>query len=224
MSPHEDPHEQEPSWRRGIVTQRSAATGQVKVQFPDEDGMETDWLPVVTPFTLGARAFWLPRLTSQVVVLLDEHGEDGAVIGGIYTQADPPPGVDADVFLIQMDDGTTVSLDPTQKLVTVSTPGSIQAQAGGDIDATAGGNVNLQGANVLIKGQITLEGPVIATQTVAVAGSVEANGGITTSSGGAIPGNLDMAGTVQASDATLGGKQFSAHTHHAPNGNTSAPL
>jgi phage baseplate assembly protein V len=209
------------------------ARGRVRVQFPDEDNLVSDWLPVAVPFALGARAFWLPRVGSQVATLLDEHGEDGVVLGALYSQADPAPAASARQFLVQMEDGTTVCLDPDAKLVTVTTPGSIQAQAGGnitasaggDLDGTAGGAVNLVGATVKLRGgSITLDGPVTATQTVVAEGAICADAGITTSGGGAVPGNFHVSGLVQAADATLGGRSFNGHQHNAPNGPTSAPI
>lgn len=221
-----------PVWRRGIVKQLDPAKARVKVLLPDEDQVLTDWLPVLMPFALGARAYWLPRQGSQVVVLLDEHGEDGVVMGALYSQTDPAPISAAKTLYIEAEDGTKVFVDPVAHQVTVDTPGQILLKATGnvavqsqaDVDVTATGHVNTSSATATVHAttSITLDAPLVnATQVLKVDGVIQANGGLTTTSGGAIPGNLNMAGggqfgaQVQAPDATLGGKSFLGHQHQA---------
>jgi phage baseplate assembly protein V len=233
-----------PAWRRGLVQAVDAPNGRVRVQFPDEDNLVSDWLPVAMPFALGARAFWLPRTGSQVAVLLDEHGEDGVVLGALYSQADPPPGVaSAHLFHLEMEDGTKLSLDPDNGCVSLNTPGKVVVQTGSDLSATVGGNLtanvsgnaNLQAAAITLKAsQITLDAPnVTATAVLQAQGAVCANAGITTSSGGPVPGTLSVQGPVQsqskvqAPDAVLGGKSFNGHVHGGVQGGgsqTSAPV
>lgn len=214
-----------PAWRRGLVTEVDAATARVRVQLPDADGVVTDWLPVVAPVALGARFYGLPRVGSQVVVLLDEHLEDGVVVGAIYSKADPAPISAPRTLYLELEDGTKITLDPEASLVRVETPGQLQAQAGGNVTVQAGGNatVNADGdatvqaggkATVQAASEIDLTAPVVKVSGILqVAGAIQANGGITTTSGGAIPGGLTMAGTVTAPEASVNGIAVSTHKH-----------
>jgi phage baseplate assembly protein V len=189
-------------WKRGLVKEVDPK-GLVKVSLPDEDGLTTDWLPVAVPFALGARAYWLPRVGSQVVLLLDENAEDGVVLGALYSKADPAPVQQERLLYIETEDGTKISVDPDASLVTVDTPGKILAKAGGtitaqaqgnvsvssqaDVDVSAQGHVNTTSATATVKAstKITLDAPLVnATQVLKVDGPIQANGGITTTSGG----------------------------------------
>jgi phage baseplate assembly protein V len=178
-----------PTWCRGIVKQLDPAKARVKVLLPDQDLLLTDWLPVVVPFAAGAKAYWLPRLNSQVVVLLDEHGEDGVVVGAIYSQADPAPISAAKTLYIETDDGTKVSIDPVAQLVAVDTPGSIQAKAG--VAAT------VEAPTITLKGAVTVDGTLAVTQ----AATMQAD--------------LDVTGKTTAAQPVIGGKDFAQHKHQA---------
>nr|WP_190488992.1 phage baseplate assembly protein V [Pseudanabaena sp. FACHB-2040] len=60
-----------------------------------ELGMESYWLPVLQ-FRAGAnQAYWMPSVGELVCCLLDEKGEGGAILGGCYSEADPPPASSA---------------------------------------------------------------------------------------------------------------------------------
>jgi phage baseplate assembly protein V len=145
-----------PMWRRGLVEGVWVAEGKVKVRLPDEDNMLTDWLPVGQSLTLGARSCRLPRKGMQVVVLLDEHGEDGVVLCGIYSQADPPPGTGELAIYLETEDGTKLSVDPDTQTVTVDTPGHLVAVAGQD--------ARVEAAQITLKGAVTVEGTLAVTE------------------------------------------------------------
>ena len=222
----------------------------VQVQFPDEDNLVSDWLPVAMPFSMGARAFWLPRIGSQVAVLMDEHGEDGIVLGSVYSQADPAPSTNASIFMVEMEDGTVFSMDPLASSFTLSTPGSGTVQTGGNLtttvegnlgatvggalSATVSGNASITAAQITLKAaKITLDAPIVtATAILQAEGALEADGGITTSTGGAVPGNFNlqgngtMGGQMNSATATIGGKSFAGHVHSNGNGggNTGVPV
>ena len=145
-----------PVWRRGIVKQLDPAKARVKVLLPDEDQILTDWLPVLMPFALGAKAYWLPRQGSQVVVLLDEHGEDGVVMGALYSQADPAPVQSETLVYLEMEDGTKITLDPDAQTVTVDTPRHLIAKAGQD--------ALVEAPTITLKGSVTVDGTLTVTQ------------------------------------------------------------
>jgi phage baseplate assembly protein V len=187
--------------------------------------MVSGWLPVAQLATLGAKVWFMPRVGAQVGVLIDEHGEDGIILGGIYSGADPAPSCAAGAFHVELEDGTTLTLEAGK--ATLTTPGELVTTAGTDATVTVGGTATLKAAKVI------LDAPLVqATQILQVDGVIQANGGITTTSGGSVPGDLKIGGTVHsdsgvtAPDATLGGKSFLGHTHQAEGSNaaTSAPL
>jgi phage baseplate assembly protein V len=134
------------------VTAVDGATARVKVSFPDDDGLLSDWLPVVQPMALGGRCYALPRKGSQVVVLLDEHAEDGVVVGAIYSQADAPPVADPGVIHLELEDGTKFHLEAGKAQLV--TPGDATVQAGGTATVKAPA--------------ITLDGPVTCTDALSV--------------------------------------------------------
>jgi phage baseplate assembly protein V len=196
-----------------------------KVQFPEWDGMVSGWLPVAQLATLGAKVWIMPRVGAQVGVLIDEHGEDGIILGGIYSGADPAPECAALAFHIELEDGTALTLEAGK--ATIVTPGDLVATAGGSATVTAGGTATVKATKVI------LDAPLVqATQVLQVDGLLCANGGISTTSGASVPGDLRVAGTIHSDtkltgpDATLGGIDFLEHAHQAQGSNsvTSAPL
>lgn len=227
---------------RGLVSEIDGATAMVQVELPDLD-INTDWIPVGQSLTLGGRGYVLPRKGSQVVILCGQAGlDDAVVLCGIYSKADPAPVSDPQLVCLELEDGTKISLDPNTSTVVVDTPGTLiaktkrdlVAEVGGDLRATAGGKATLEsGSQVVLKApQIRLDGAVESTMTLTVAGSVFANGGITTSSGAAIPGGLEVVGPLKGASivingsATFAGKPFASHTHAgvAPGSGASGPV
>lgn len=214
---------------RGLVREIDGTTAMVQVELPDL-GITTDWIPVGQSLTLGGRGYVLPRKGSQVVILCGEAGlDDAVVLCGIYSKADPVPVSDSQLVHLELEDGTKIGVDPTTSIVTVNTPGKVVAKTGkdlvadvgGDLTATAGGKATLEAkSQVILKApQIRLDGAVEVTKTLAVNGSIFANGGITTSSGGALPGGLEVDGAFKGAtltvsrSATFAGIPFASHTH-----------
>lgn len=147
-----------PLWHRGIVKHVDGSTARVRVELPGEDGILTDWLPVAVPLALGAKAYFLPRKESQVVVLLDELGEDGVVVGAIYSQADPPPVTGEKLIHLVLEDGTKITLDPDSKTVTVDTPGHLVAKAGQ--------SAHVECPQITLKGAVSIEGTLTVSEAV----------------------------------------------------------
>ncbi|HJU29769.1 MAG TPA: phage baseplate assembly protein V, partial [Candidatus Binataceae bacterium] len=66
-------------FRVGLVNAQDPAKCAVRVAFPDRDQLQSWWLPVVVLKTQNDKSYWLPDIGEQVVCLMDEHDEDGAV-------------------------------------------------------------------------------------------------------------------------------------------------
>jgi phage baseplate assembly protein V len=101
----------------GFVTAVDTATHRVRVRLPDLDDLETYWLPVLVARTHIDHFEHLPDVGDHVAVLLDPHGEDGVVLGALYSARDPSPGGTPDITRATIGDGTVIEYDrATHKL------------------------------------------------------------------------------------------------------------
>lgn len=112
--------------RFGIVTAVDAATHRVRVRLPDLDDLETYWLPVLAARTHRDRFEHLYDVGDHVAVLLDPRGEDGVVLGAIYSARDPAPGGSPDITRATFGDGTSVEYDRAAHRLTIRCVGDIE--------------------------------------------------------------------------------------------------
>ena len=136
-------------FRVGIVKTQDVANCRVRVTFPDRNQMTSWWLPIAVPKSQNDKAYWIPDVGEQVICLMDEHDEDGAVLGSIYSTADTPPVSSADKWHVTMKDGATFEYDRSSHALAMSIP------SGGTVSITANratiqidesGNINLTAA------------------------------------------------------------------------------
>src|SRR6516225_3490006 len=138
------------AFRVGIVSAQNPATGQVRVTFPDRNQMQSWWLGVVVPKTQNDKAYWVPDLGEQVVCLMDEHDEDGAVLGSIYSTVDAPPVDSPNKYHWMMKDGATFEYDRATHNLAVALPAgatlsvaangaTIAIDTSGDVSVSAAG-------------------------------------------------------------------------------------
>lgn len=136
----------------GIVKYIDPAKARARVLFPDLDGMMSDWLIIVYPFS-SDDCFGLPLIDDQVVCLMDENYEDGCVIGKSYSDVDLPDNASVNVFSQKFKDGTVIEYDKlTHKLT---------ADIKGTVDIIAQGEINIVG-DVSVTGSITASGDIVA--------------------------------------------------------------
>jgi phage baseplate assembly protein V len=163
-----------PVFRVALVKAIDAANARVRVVFPDRDQMQSWWLPVIFAKTQNDKLYWMPDVGEQVVCVMDEHDEDGAILGSIYSSADRPPVSSADKVHWSSKDGAVFEYDRAAHAFVVSLPagGTVSISANGaTIAIDAAGDVSIAAS-----GQITLAGggPAIARvgdTTVCPAGS-----------------------------------------------------
>jgi phage baseplate assembly protein V len=84
------------TFRTGLVVAVDERRVRVKVRVPDLDNLETGWLMVLAGKAQDDKEYWLPDEGEQVAVLLDMRGEDGLVLGAVYSEVDAPPVVSRD--------------------------------------------------------------------------------------------------------------------------------
>jgi len=112
--------------RFGVVTAVDAATHRVRVRLPDLDDLETYWLPVLVARTHRDRFEHLFDVGDHVALLLDPRGEEGVVLGAIYSARDPSPGGTPDITRARFADGTTVEYDRAAHRLRVHCVGDIE--------------------------------------------------------------------------------------------------
>lgn len=149
-------------FRVGIVKAQDAANCRVRVTFPDRNQLTSWWLPICVPKSQDDKAYWVPDVGEQVVCMMDEHDEDGTVLGAIYSTVDLPPVASVDKWHISMKDGAIFEYDraahslnlslPSGAVLTVSANGAV-------VEIDSSGNLLLN-SNAAIK--LAGGGPAIA--------------------------------------------------------------
>gem|GEM_PF-1509131 len=129
----------------GVVTQTDPATCRVRVQYKDNESVESWWLAVSQRKTLGDRDYHMPDVGEHVACLIDAHNEEGVVLGAIYSAADPAPVDDQDKRHLAFKDGACFEYDRDKHRLTVTMPdGQARITVGKE------GYVEIHGATVII--------------------------------------------------------------------------
>ena len=89
----------------GIISDIDEAVVRVRVTLPECDDLKSNWLPVLQRNTQDNKDYWLPDIGEQVEVLLDDNGEDGVVLGAVYSTVDTAPLAPRDKRYVQFSDG-----------------------------------------------------------------------------------------------------------------------
>ena len=203
----------------GLVTAVDARRGWARVSLPEYDNLETAFLPVLQRRTHRDKALDLPDVGEQVVVLLDFRGEDGAILGAVWSDADPvpqPEGPDVDVR--RYADGTVLRYDRAAHKLTAEVQGEISVACTGRADVTADGPARVESRSALtlaaptitMRGALSMQGYEGGPTTAEIDGSLTVNRGDVT-----VPGN----------DVKAGGVSLQGHVHGGvmPGGGTSGP-
>lgn len=106
----------------GRISALKPETCEARVRLDDMDGVESYWLKVLQHKTKGDRAYWMPELDQFVSVLMDEKGEGGVILGGCYSEADPPPISSNDRWHVEFNDGTTIDYDRSSSTLAIAGP------------------------------------------------------------------------------------------------------
>lgn len=129
-------------YKRGIVKEVDAARGRARVEFSDEDGNVSFWLSVNQPAAAGNKAYWMPDVGAQVNCLLDWDGEDGCILGSLYSDADTPPTSDGDSIHIRTSSGMEIVI----------------SKGGGTLTVRNAQEVRIQAAKIVLEGEVHLGG------------------------------------------------------------------
>lgn len=161
----------------GTVSAVDEKTGMVRVRLPDLNNLRTDWLQVLYPKTLQDKCYCMPDLGEHVAILLDENGEDGVVLGAVYSTADKPPVVSRDKWHRRFKDGTVLEYDRSTHTFTVDGPAQINLISSSQVNVKSG-QITLDADSVICTGGMTVKGPLTVESTLHATGNISSAGSI----------------------------------------------
>ncbi len=106
----------------------------------------SDELPIVVPFTLKNKAYYIPDINETVICAFVNESQ-GFIIGSFYAETRPPNEI-GNVAYMEFSDGTILKYDEENS--------KLEIKCVGDIDITCGGNFNLESV-----GDTTINGSII---------------------------------------------------------------
>lgn len=204
----------------GIVTEVDAARGWARTRLPEYDNLETAFLPVLQRRTHRDKALDLPDVGEQVALLLDLRGEDGVILGAIWSEVDAVPQTEGpDVDVRRYADGTVLRYDRAAHKLTADVQGEIVATCTGKADVTAEGAVRVESKTAL-----TLAAPRIALKGALSMQAYEGSGPTTAEIDGPLTVKRGDV-TVPDNDVKAGDVSLKKHRHGGVDtgGGTSGP-
>ncbi|MBB2778369.1 UNVERIFIED_ORG: phage baseplate assembly protein V [Comamonas terrigena] len=194
-------------------TVSASKPGFARVRLPDADNMRTMWLPILYPKTQNDQACWTYDNGEQVAVLLDSRGEDGVILGAVYSEADIPPVTSPDKFAVKFKDGAVLEYDRGSGVLKVSGVQRVEVDAKAEIVLKAAAKVTVDAPEAEFTGNVTVQKKL--TFNGGLAGKAGADG-----VGAEIAGGVN----VTSGDVEVQGKKFLPHTHPDPHGGNVGPV
>ncbi|RXK33799.1 baseplate protein [Arsenophonus endosymbiont of Bemisia tabaci Asia II 3] len=184
-------------------------TVRVRVRLPELDNLRTAWFGVLQRNTQNNKDYWLPDIGEQVKLLLYPYGDDGVVLGAVYSQVDRPAIASRDKRRVDFTDGTFVEYD--RKTHAMAIGGTIQT-----LILTIQTNVLIQTQNTTMKvsKQLTLDSSdTLTTGNLTVQKQLTYLGGMSGSGGSGaaatINGDIKASGDIQTGNVSLEKHQHS---------------
>lgn len=122
--------------KRGIISQRDPKAMKVKIKFPDEDNVESNWIDVPVKSSGATKLFMMPGEADEVWVGLDAKGEYGCIIGSRYNSKETPSHSSNDDIALTFAGGM-IHVDTASGAVVIETAGTVTIKAG-DIKLESG--------------------------------------------------------------------------------------
>ncbi len=185
-------------------TVSASRPGFARVRLPDFDNMRTMWLPIAYPKTQDDQACWTYDPGEQVAVLLDARGEDGVILGAVYSSADKPPVGDPNKFAIRFKDGALLEYDRGTHVLTVAGVQKVVVTASTEILLKAGATVKIDAQDAETTGNLRVKGKLIGEGGMAISGG----------DGAKVAGNIEIDGNVAATGTIMDAGGNSNHHSH----------
>lgn len=201
----------------GTVSQIDEHNVRVRVRLPTCDNLRTAWLPVLQRNTQNNKDYGLPDVGEQVSLLLDADGDDGVVLGAVYSEVDRPAVANRDKRRVDFADGTVVEYDRKNHAMAIG--GEIKT-----LTLTTQATVLIQTQNATVKASHTLllDAPdTVTTGNLTVQKQLTYQGGMSGSGGSGVAAIID--GTLQASGDIQAGR-VSLQNHQHSNGHDGQPI
>lgn len=170
-------HEALATIRFGKVSAIDPAKCRVRVVLADYDDLETAWLPVLVRKSLRDQDYSMPDLGEHVALLLDAHGEDGLVLGAIYSSVTLPPVQTEDKRHITFADGGSVEYDRATGDLMVIAMGRVVVEAATSITLKSP-SVRIEADETTVTGALHVQGAVTLDAALDVAGNIHSDGSI----------------------------------------------
>lgn len=121
------------------------------MSFP-ADGIVSGWLPLIVSKALKDKHYYMPDINEPVACLMDEHLEDGVILGATYNgNVTPGSAKGADVTSIEFEDGTLISYDRSSSKLSIKCVGKVEIETP---DAEIKGPLKVTG-NISANGEVT---------------------------------------------------------------------
>jgi len=204
--------------RYGKITELDAAKGLARVKFEDDD-IVSDWLQIVSKNSKSTKTESWFDVDEFVACAMDEHNEEGVIVGALYHEGNEPPIGDKDTVGVTFPDGTTISYNRSSHTLNVNCTGNgivnINCKTA---SVTAAESVTVDTPTATFTGNVSVDG-VLSASGLTSSGDVEADGDIKTD------GSVKAIGDVVANNSTpLTAVHLTTHAHPiAAPGSTSPP-
>jgi phage baseplate assembly protein V len=216
----------------GIISEVDATKGLARVQFPDADGIVSNWLPMSVSLTLKDKASIPFFVNEHVWCLMDDNLEYGVIGGAIYSTADTPGSLgSADIVGVQFAQGLRIEYTRSTRILSITGSGKVNVNVDDEVDITSAQKVKVTGTNdieITSATKVKITGPTEVditsaltkiTGAVQVVGEITA-GGITIQTGlGAGSGKMMGDGDIQTTGKITGAEvhegtiQLGTHKH-----------
>lgn len=166
--------------------------GRVKVRFEDDD-LVSDWIPYIVSQSRDVKTNYAMIQGEHVACQMDEHCENGVVLGSIYSEENKPVEGLGGVMSLKTPGGVTIQI--SDDIVSINANGNQLVFDGGS------GTVNIEGVSEIgiTAPTITLDGDLTVTGSISADGSLE------------VSGSISADGEVKTNQ--LGGVSLSTHKH-----------
>ncbi|MBF0482009.1 MAG: phage baseplate assembly protein V [Desulfovibrionaceae bacterium] len=184
----------------GRVEEIDNTTQRARVKFESDEGMISYWLAVLSRKTLKDQVYCMPDKGELVACLMDANCEEGVVLGAIYSEADPTPISDDDTAYLAFEDGTKISYDRKNHVLTGRVEGEVNLSVKDNATISSDATLILSAAEALV-----LQAPMIL-----IGGENETGAAATLRANLDMIGNLTVEGNASVTENVSAGANLAA--------------
>ena len=149
----------------GLISEMDTSTGFCRVKFLD-DNIVSPPMQITFMSTQGTKIFFPFEVNTCVACIMDEHGDNGVVVGAIYQDEDKPDeNVSEDAMRIVFSDGAIIEYNFKTNKFTFDGENSEISVVCEKAEVTASSGVKISG-DLEITGDVTVGGKIDSTGDV----------------------------------------------------------